>query len=159
MGLWAGERPHRPAAISVTLRAVGEPTSPHKRGDRLGRGAPRRVLLACDEVLNDRIDRVGVSGPDRFPGRLELDDELGRGPPQIGVTELPAEISRGAPTLVVRARDPVPVTPLAPLGDDEERSQGIVDREDVEPRERGGEGSAIDSDGSTIGKLETEVSG
>jgi hypothetical protein len=143
-------------AISLTLRAVGEPASTHERGDRLGRGPSRRVALAGDEVADDRVDGVGVRGTGRLLGRAELVDELGRGPPQIGLFELAAEVGGGAPTLVVRARDPVSVASFPPLGDDEEGSQGVVDREDMEPSELGREGSGCDRDASAIGQLEME---
>jgi hypothetical protein len=134
---------------------VGESASPHERGDRLGSGAPRRITLAGDEVADDRVDRVGISGAGGSPGRLELVDELGRGSPQICFFKLPAEVCRGAPTLVVRARDPVPVSPVPALGDDEEGAQGVVDREDVEPGEFDREGSGRDSNSSTTRELET----
>jgi len=143
-------------AISVTLRAVGEPASPHERGDRLGRSPSRRVALAGDEVADDRVDGVGVRGTGRLLGRAELVDELGRGPPQIGFVELAAEVCRGTPTLVVGAPDPVAVAAFAALRDDEEGTEGVVDREDMEPSELGREGSGCDSDTSAIWKLEME---
>jgi hypothetical protein len=134
---------------------MGEPASPHECGDRLGRSPSRRIALASDEVTDDGVDGVGVRGT-RLLGRCEFVDELGRGPPQSRLFELSAEVRRGAPTLVVGARDPVAVAAFAALRDDEEGTEGVVDREDVELSELDQEGSGCDSDTSAIGKLEME---